>query len=164
MGESQSHPGASAVSSVVGFVGSTTWGVVRDWSHGHLRGWRGGVPGPTAAAAQLPVSTGATVVGRLELYVLPPCHYWVLWGCRLSCCGQRAGIAGTTSTVPPVLPFLCVLVQPPLDVQICGLLWRPSVLGRGALLHCGYLPGCRLKGRDQSEVSFCHVADISLQT
>lgn len=168
VGESQSHPGASAMSSVVGFVGSTTWGgAVKGWSHGHLSVWRDGAPGPTAAASQSPVSTGATVVGRLELYALHPTPPPLLgflglqtqllwpegWNCRHHVhCAPSSAFSMCSN--PPT--FRCI--------QMCGVLWCPSVLGRGALLRCGYLPGCRLKGRDKSEVSFCHVAYVSPQT
>ena len=49
---------------------------------------------------------------------------------RLTCCRQvlwGRGIAGTASTAAPVPPPLCVPVHPPLDVQMCGILWHPGV-------------------------------------
>lgn len=38
------------------------------------------------------------------------------------------------STVPLVLPLLCVLARLPLDVQMCGILWHPGALGRGTFV------------------------------
>ena len=57
-----------------------------------VSGWRNGVSGPTAAAAQLPVAAGTTVAGRPELCSLPPLLLCVLWGYGLSFHGQRAGL------------------------------------------------------------------------
>ena len=37
-----------------------------DQSHGHLNGWRDGVPGPTTIVAQLPEAVGTTAARRLE--------------------------------------------------------------------------------------------------
>lgn len=58
--------GASVVFSI---VSSTIKGVhVWGWHHGYLNGKRGGIPGPSTAAVQLPVAIGTTVARRLESY------------------------------------------------------------------------------------------------
>lgn len=75
LGGSQDCARTSAVSSVVRFMGPEAAGegvVSGGWSHGRLRGWGYGVPSSTATAAQLSVTVGATVAGRLWSCVLPP--------------------------------------------------------------------------------------------
>lgn len=43
--------------------------------------------------------------------------------------GQGSRNAGTPSSVPLVMPPLCVPVHPTLDVQMSGILQRTDVLG-----------------------------------
>ena len=68
----------------------------------------------------------------LESCALPPL---LLWG-SLGLPWLRARISGTTSTVPSFLSPLCILVHPPLHIQMCGTLWHPVVLvGRGTFVE-----------------------------
>ena len=61
------------MSGVVRFAGSTTADDGRKgWGHEYLNQWRNSVPGPIAAAAQLPVAMGASAVGRPESCVPLP--------------------------------------------------------------------------------------------
>ena len=64
--------GASAVFSVLSFIGSAAVGLEeRLWHHVYLSGWMVSVPGPTAKVTQLPVATGVSMIGRPESCVPP---------------------------------------------------------------------------------------------
>ena len=52
------------------------------------------------------LALGSGVVGWLKSLVLPSLLLLGSLSCALHCCGQRAGIAGTLSGVPSVLPPL----------------------------------------------------------
>ena len=65
------------------------------------------------------------------------------------------------SAVPLVRPPPCVPVHPPLDAQMCGILQQPDILDRGILLCFGCFSGCRLKGKDKDNFSFCHGAELT---
>ena len=93
------------------------------WRYGCFSGWRGVVSGPTAAAAQL-------IWGLLRLGG---------WNC-IVCTASPAttGFSGAEGSAAEVVeralqaaPPLCVPVHSPLYVLMCGVLWRPGVLGRG---------------------------------
>lgn len=95
--------------------------------------------------------------GSWDFPLLLPSSLWLwvpLWPggqsqvCCLPCCYRFSGaaaqplrleevggwmgdrIASTASSVPPVLPPLCVQIHPPSKVKMCGSLQCPSVLGR----------------------------------
>ena len=144
--------GISAVSGIVRFEDfAAVGGGVGGKSYGSLCGWRDGVPGPTAVAAQLPVAA-AVGEGQSRVYHLP-CCYHVFWGCRLSCHGQRSRTAVTTCAVLLVLPPLFVPVHPPLDVQISGILLHLLCWAEAPLLSCGCFTGYRLKGRQREHLT-----------
>ena len=114
--------GASTGSGVVRFKGSPLQMKGAGWGHVCLSGSRDRVPGPTATAAQLPVAAGTAVVRRPELCAPPPLLLLGSLKLRLSCHGQRAGITGTNSAGPSVLPLLCVSVYPPSGIQMFRIL------------------------------------------
>ena len=53
----------------------------------------------------------------------------------LSSLGHPSGITGTISTVPLVPPPLCVPVNPPLDVWMCGILQCSGMSGRDTFVE-----------------------------
>ena len=44
---------------------------------------------------------------------------------------------------------------------MCEIFQHPVVLGEARLLSCRCFTGCRLKERDKSNFSLCHVSDIT---
>ena len=73
-----------------------------------------------------------------------PCYYCILWNAR---------IAGTTSKIPLFPPPLCVPVHPPLDEQVCGILWHPGMLGRGTFVELWVFYWLQMEGE-----RLCHSA------
>ena len=136
MGDSSGGTGTSALFSIVRFEDSATV------SRGRGKRVMGtSTAGETGSQTLLPLLPSYLWLwaplqpgGQSCIHCLP-CRYWVFWDCRFSCHGWWTRIAGTTSTVPQVPPPLCVLVHPPLGVQICGILQCPGVLGRGTFVE-----------------------------
>ena len=79
-----------------------------------LNGWD---PRSFATAAQT-----TTAAGEPESYVPLPL---LLLGSL--CCGLHF--------ISPYSLPLCVLVHPPLHLQVCEILWSPGVLGRGTFVE-----------------------------
>ena len=102
--------GASAVFSVLSFIGSAAVGLEeRLWHHAYLSGWMVSVPGPTATAAQLPVATGAHVTAAWRLELNTPPALLLLHSLESRGCGYQLHYSpGPTSSVcssPPT--FRC---------------------------------------------------------
>lgn len=102
----------------------------RHRGHGYLSCRREGVSGSSSTAAPLPVSMDTSVVDGMELCVPSSLLLWVLCRSGLHCDGQRAVSTDTVSVVLSVPP-LCDPIHLPVEVQLCGILRHPVVLGRG---------------------------------
>ena len=101
---SEGEPGSTGTSPVCGVVRFPDSTTADRRVRGHLGIWKDGTPGPLPfAATQLPVATGASAAG--DLSCVCDCS-WVVCGCGLSCCGQKAGTAHTHSTVSTILSSL----------------------------------------------------------
>lgn len=101
-----------------------------------------GFEGPNATAVHFSVAVDASVAQRKNhvccfLYVT--CSF-----SHLDCCPR---ITGTTFTVPPILPPLCVPVYTHLDVQVCEIIWYHDEWVRGSFVELWCFTDCRLKGR-----------------
>ena len=96
-----------------------------------LEGW--GL-GSGSTAAPLPVSMDTVVVEWMELCVQSFLLLWIFSRSGLHCYGQRAVCTETLSVVPSVPPPLCDPIHLPLEVQLCGILRHPVVLGRGTFV------------------------------
>lgn len=101
---------------------------------GCLSCWRDGVSGSGSTAAPLPVSMDTVVVEWMELCVPSFLLLWIFSRSGLHCYGRRAVCTDTLSVVPSVPPPLCDPIHLPLEVQLCGILWHPVVLGRGTFV------------------------------
>ena len=96
-----------------------------------------------------------------------PCFYWVLWNCGLSHCGKGIGLAGTASTVLPVLTPLCVPAHITLDVQIWRILCHPGVWGRSTFVELWmfywlYVKRGETKGASPSSMMLMSHPDLHL--
>ena len=79
---------------------------------------------------QFPVAVGTTAAERLVMCVLP--SLMLLGSLGLQAQPLQLGVQGHRHTTAPLVPSpLCVPVHLPLDVQMCGILHHPGVLGRG---------------------------------
>ena len=56
-------------------------------------------------------------------------------GCRLSHCGQGAGVTGAISAVTQLLPPRCDAGHSPLEQKVCGSLQIPRMLGRETFVN-----------------------------
>lgn len=120
-------PSSSAVANVVRFSGSTTEsgveaGTPESWAPQWLERW-----GPRPHCYCCPVTCGYGCCWVWKAGVM--CVISLLRPGSLGLWTQlpqlEAGIKGTASTVPLVLPLLRFPVHPPLHAQIYGILWHP---------------------------------------
>lgn len=124
-----------------------------------------GVKGVTGVAGDFSLGGGLgwRVLLKLEglgLWALPPPLPSSLWPSVPL--WLAAGMVGTTSVVPAVLPSLCV-PSTRLQVHRCVELSRvPVCRAEARLLSCGCFTSCRVKERDKGSFSCSRDADPSV--
>ena len=112
---------AFTASGVVWFAGTTTVGAGLE---SQALPWLKGLPSSLWLWVPLPLG------GQSHVHYLCCCYYWVPWGCELSHFGEETRIVSTASTVPLVLPPLCVPIHSISGIQMCGCLWHSGMLSR----------------------------------
>ena len=133
---SQDHTGTYTMSSFVRFTDSNTVNGAGARVMGAQAAWGEGFQAPLLLLLMclwlwvLLQSGGQSHVHSF------PCCCWVLWSCGLSCCGQRAWIAGTNSAVPLLLPSLCFLSSGPPTFRRTDVWNSPASCGVGKRHLC----------------------------
>lgn len=119
-----------------------------------------GVPGSSVADAHWPVSVGTAAAGAQgHMAISSAATGFSGAAAQPEWLGART--VGTTCAVVLVPALFFVPAHLPLDIPIYGFSGILSVLGRAALLSCGCLTGCWLRGRDKGCISIHHDADIN---